>query len=54
MRTALTISGVPVTQPTFQPVKLNVLPALLTETVRSRIPSTVANGMCSRSYVRCS
>ena len=45
VRTALTIAGVPVTQPTFQPVNENVLPAEETETVRSRMPSMVANGM---------
>ena len=38
VRTALTSSGVPVAQPTFQPVKENVLPAEPIETVRSRMP----------------
>ena len=47
-------AGVPVAQPTFQPVKENVLPAEPMETVRSRMPAMVASGMCARSKVRCS
>ena len=45
----------PVAQPTFQPVKEKVLPALERERVRSRMPGTVAIGTCSApSKVRCS
>jgi hypothetical protein len=39
-RTAKTSSGVAVTQPTFQPVNENVLPAELIDTVRSRMPGS--------------
>ena len=42
--TAVTSSGVALTQPIFQPVKENVLPAEETETVRSRMPGSVAIG----------
>ena len=37
----------PVTQPIFQPVNENVLPAELIDTVRSRIPGSEAIGRCS-------
>ena len=37
-RTASTRSAGPVTQPTFQPVNENVLPAELMDSVRSRMP----------------
>ena len=54
VRTAVTSSGVPVTQPIFQPVNENVLAAELIVTVRSRMPGRVAIGMCSPSKTRCS
>ena len=54
LRTADTSAGGAVTQPTFQPVKENVLPAEPMVTVRSRMPGSVASGMCSGSKVRCS
>jgi len=42
-------------QPTFHPVTENVLPAELTDTVRSRIPGRVESGTWrAPSYVRCS
>ena len=44
--TAVTTSGVPVTQPIFQPVTEKVLPALPIDTVRSAIPSYDASGLC--------
>lgn len=50
----VTSSGVAVTQPTFQPVNENVLPALPMVTVRSRIPGNDAMGRCSPSKTRCS
>jgi hypothetical protein len=53
-RTALTSSGVAVIQPTFQPVKENVLPALLMVTVRSRMPGKVASGVWAVPKTRCS
>jgi hypothetical protein len=52
--TAATSSGVALTQPIFQPVKENVLPAELTDTVRSRIPGNWTIGTCSPSKTRCS
>lgn len=54
VRTAVTSSGVPVTQPIFHPVKENVLPPELIVTVRSRMPGRVAIGMCWPSNTRCS
>ena len=54
VRTAAMSSGVAVAQPTFQPVKENVLPAEPIETRRPRMPSMVANGTCSAPNVRCS
>ena len=55
MRTAVTSAGGAVTQPIFQPVTENVLPALPIVTVRSAMPGSVAIGMCARpSKVRCS
>ncbi|CAM5663122.1 hypothetical protein SFUMM280S_08318 [Streptomyces fumanus] len=54
-RTAATSAGAAVIQPTFQPVKLYVLPAELIVTVRSRIPGKLASGTCSApSKTRCS
>ncbi|CAM5729119.1 hypothetical protein STENM223S_07653 [Streptomyces tendae] len=54
-RTAVTSAGAAVTQPTFQPVKENVLPAEPMVTVRSRMPGKDASGMCSAaSKTRCS
>ena len=54
-RTAATRSGAAVTQPTFQPVNENVLPAHPMVTVRPRIPGKVASGTCSASSkTRCS
>jgi hypothetical protein len=44
VRTAATNEGVPVTQPIFQPVNENVLPADEIETVRSRMPGKVTIG----------
>ena len=44
----------PVTQPIFQPVKENVLPAELIVTVRSAMPGRVAIGTCRPSKTRCS
>ena len=38
----------------FQPVSENVLPVELSVTVRSRIPGSVAIGMCRPSNTRCS
>ena len=53
--TVRTRSAGPVTQPTFQPVKENVLPALEMVTVRSHIPGSVLIGTCRRSSKsRCS
>ena len=52
--TAVTSSGAALTQPIFQPVKENVLPAELTDTVRSRMPGNSAIGTCSPSKTRCS
>ena len=37
------------TQPIFQPVKENVFPAELIDTVRSRMPGSDAIGTCGRS-----
>ena len=55
VRTAATSSADPVTQPTFQPVNENVLPAEPIVTVRSAIPGSVQIGTCSTpSKVRCS
>ena len=54
MRTAVTSSAGPHTHPTFQPVKLNVLPAELIVSVRSAMPGKVASGRCSPSNTRCS
>ena len=55
MRTALSSCGGAHTQPIFQPVTLNVLPALEMVTVRSRMPGSVAIGTWVRpSKVRCS
>src|ERR1035441_10977547 len=45
--TAVTSSGAALTQPIFQPVNENVLPAELIVTVRSRIPGNEAIGTCS-------
>ena len=43
------------TQPTFQPVKENVLPAEEMVTVRSRMPGSVASGdVLGPSKTRCS
>ena len=47
VRTAATSSADAVTQPTFQPVNENVLPAEEIDTVRSRMPGSVATGMCA-------
>ncbi len=47
--TARTYGAGAVTQPVFHPVTENDLPADDTDTVRSRIPSRVASGMCSVS-----
>ena len=44
VRTAETSGAGPQIQPIFQPVVLNVLPALPTTSVRSRIPGSVAIG----------
>ena len=52
--TAVTSSGVAVTQPIFQPVNENVLPAELIGAVRSRMPGNGAIGTCSPSKTRCS
>ena len=46
-RTASTSSRGPCTQPTFQPVTENVLPADEMVSVRSAIPGSVAIGTCS-------
>ena len=46
--TTPTSSAGPVTQPTFQPVKENVLPALEMVIVRSHMPGSVAIGTCRR------
>ena len=46
-RTAATSSAVAVTQPIFQPVNENVLPAELIDTVRSRMPGSEPIGTCS-------
>ena len=54
VRTAVTSSSGPHTQPIFQPVKLNVLPAELMVSVRSAMPGKVASGRCSPSNTRCS
>ena len=48
-RTAATRSAGPVTQPIFQPVIENVLPADPIDRVRDRIPGSVASGTCGRS-----
>ena len=42
--TVETSSSVPVTQPTFQPVKEKVLPALEIDRVRSAMPGSLARG----------
>ena len=52
--TAVTSSGAAWTQPIFQPVNENVLPAELIRTVRSRMPGKVTIGTCSPSKTRCS
>ena len=44
--TARTRSGAAQIHPTFHPVNENVLPPLEMVSVRSRIPSYVANGRC--------
>ena len=55
VRTALVSSAGAATQPIFQPVTLNDLPALPTMIVRSRMPGRVAIGTCRRpSKTRCS
>ena len=55
VRTALVSAAGAATQPIFQPVTLNDLPALPTMTVRSRMPGRVAIGTCRRpSKTRCS
>ena len=55
VRTAATSGAGPQIQPTFQPVTLNVLPALLTTRVRSRMPGSVAGETCRPpSKTRCS
>ena len=54
-RTPATRSAGPVTQPTFQPVQLSILPALEMRSVRSAIPGSVEMDTCSMpSKVRCS
>ena len=53
-RTAATRAGEPVTQPIFQPVKENVLPAELIDTVRPAMPGSETIGMCSPSNTMCS
>ena len=54
-RTAATSSGGPCTQPTFQPVTENVLPADEIVSVRSAMPGSVAIGTCGRpSKTMCS
>ena len=55
MRTAATSAGGAQSQPTFHPVNEKVLPDEEIVTVRSRMPGSVASGMCSRpSKTRCS
>lgn len=54
VRTAVTRAAEPVTQPIFQPVNENVLPAEEMETVRSRIPGREMRGTWSPSKARCS
>jgi hypothetical protein len=54
VRTAVTISGHPVTQPTFQPVNENVFAAELIVTVRLSMPGNEAMGTCVPSYTMCS
>ena len=54
MRTAVTSSGLPVTQPIFQPVKENVFAAELIVTVRSGMPGSETMGRCAPSYTMCS
>jgi hypothetical protein len=44
----------PQIQPIFQPVTLNVLPALLTRGSRSRMPGSVAMDVPAPSKTRCS
>ena len=48
-RTAATSGGGPLAQPTFQPVKENVLPDEEIVSVRSAIPGSVASGTCAPS-----
>jgi hypothetical protein len=55
VRTADTSGAGPQIQPTFQPVTLNVLPALPTTRMRSRMPGTVAREACRAPVkTRCS
>ena len=55
MRTADTSGAGPQIQPIFQPVTLKVLPALLTTSVRSRMPGSVAIERCRAPLkTRCS
>ncbi len=54
VRTAVTRSAGPCSQPTFQPVNENVLPDDEMVSVRSAIPGSVATGTCSAPNVRCS
>ena len=54
MRTAVTSSGLPVTQPTFQPVNPNIFAAELIVTVRSDIPGSETMGTWMPSYTMCS
>ena len=49
VRTAVTSSAGPCSQPTFHPVRLNVLPELDTVRVRAAMPGSVAIGTCSAS-----
>ena len=52
--TAVTSSADAVTQPIFQPVNENVLPAELIDTVRSAMPGRVPIGTCSPVNTMCS
>ena len=54
MRVAATSVAGPEHQPIFQPVNENDLPTLEIVSVRSAMPGSVAIGMCSPSYTRCS
>jgi len=53
-RNAAARGGAAQVHPIFQPVKLKVLPADETVTVRSRMPGSPASGTCSPSNTTCS